>query len=480
MATTNTVSTDMASPERTCGLAGRAPRFVRVPLLAVALAACVPSVREVEAPVRSTLRTRLGAEPVRDVEATRAALAAPLTRVSVRQLALASPRAQAALARLGVAAGDAAAMRSLGMTELEATLHLSDSASVVAGEVELTHDVLDVVLAAPRRRAGSARLEAAQARAAADIVAMVAAADEAYVAVAAANEAAAAARDGFDAASAAADLVERIHAAGGTTDLALAREQALREEARLDVARAEAEAEAARAELDGALGLTGTSTSWTAGEGVTDVPAAPPKLDDLESTAIATSLELAALRADALAAANRAREAGVKAWMPELGAGVAVEYHDGGWFPGPAVRLGVPLVSSDRARARAARAAGDEVAARQLAVAAEVRARARAARMRALAAYDEARHLRDVLLPLRERVLEETVLQYNAMNASPLELLTARRELTRTNLALLAARRRYVSAMIAVEALRDGASVDLSHASSPSPAMAPTSEPGAH
>lgn len=446
----------------------------------LALAACVPSVREVEAPVRATLRTRLGAEPARDDEATRKALAAPLTRASVRQLALASPRAQAALARLGVAAGDAAALRSLGLTELEGTLHLGAGGSLVAGEVELTHDLLDLVLAAPRRRAGQAQLEAAQARAAADLVALVAAAEEAYVAVAAARDAVAASRDGFDAAAAAADLVERIHAAGGTTDLALAREQAMREEARLDVARAEAEAEAVRAELDATLGLTGASTSWTAGEGVAELPAEPPKLDDLESTAVATSLELAALRADALAAANRAREAGVKAWLPELGAGVAAEYHDGDWVPGPTVRVGLPLVSGDRARARAARAAGDEVAARTLAVASEVRARARAVRMRALASYDEARHLRDVLLPLRRRVLEETVLQYNAMNASPLELLIARRELTRTELALLAARRRFVSSMIAVEALRDGAAVASGHAPSPSPSPSATPASGAH
>jgi outer membrane protein TolC len=433
---------------------------------ALAIAACVPSVREVEAPVRSTLRTRLGAEPARDDAATRAALGAPLTRASVRQVALASPRAQAALARLGVAAGDSAAMRALGRTEIDVTTHFSDSGSLLAGEIEVMHDFLDVLLAAPRRRAGSAQLEAAQARAAAELVIIVATADAAYLAVAAANQTAASARETFDAATAAAALVERIHASGGTTDLALAREQAMREEARLELARAEVDAEVARAELDAALGLSGASTSWTAGEPIGELPDAPPKLDDLEATAVATSLELAALRADALGAANRAREAGVKAWLPEVGAGVAVEYHEGGWFPGPAVRVGIPLVSGDRARARAARAAGEEVAARTFAVAAELRAHARAARMRALAAFDEARHLRDVLVPLRQRVLDETVLQYNAMNASPLELLSARRELTRAELSLLMARHRFAAAMVAVDALRNGVSIDASHAPS--------------
>ncbi|HUQ04648.1 MAG TPA: TolC family protein [Kofleriaceae bacterium] len=460
-----------------CELARRAPAVAAV-AAAIAAAACVPAVREVEAPVRSTLRTRLGAEPGRDEAATRAALEAPLTRSSVRQLALASPRAQAAMARLGVAAGEAAAMRSLGRTELGGILHLNDSGGIVTGEIEVMHDVVDVVLAAPRRRAGSAQLEAAQARAAADVVAIVAAAEDAYIAVAAASDTAVAARETFDAAAAAAELVERIHTSGGTTDLALAREQALREEARLEVARAEADLEVARADLDAALGLSGTATSWSVGERVAEIPAQAPKLDDLEGTSVATSLELAALRADALGAANRARAAGVKTWLPEIGAGVSAEYHDGGWFPGPAVRIGIPFLSGERGLARAARAAGDEVAARTLSVAAEVRARARAARMRALATYDEARHLRDVVVPLRRRVLDETILQYNAMNASPLELLTARRDVTRADLALLSARARFTAAMIAVDALRHGALPSTSHAA-PAP-LTSSPSPGAH
>jgi cobalt-zinc-cadmium efflux system outer membrane protein len=433
---------------------------------AMAFAACVPAVREVEAPVRSTLRTRVGAEPMRDDAEVRDALAKPLTRASVQTLALASPRAQAAMARLGVSAGEAAAMRALGRTELGVSLYLNDSAGAIGADVEVVHDVLDLVLLAPRRRAGAAQLEAAQARAAGDIVGIAADADDAFLTVVAASEAAGAARTAFDAASASAELVERIHAAGGTTDLALAREQAMREEARLDVARAEGDVEAAREDLNAVLGLSGEATSWTVGETLGELPANAPKLDDLESTAVATSLELAALRADALAAANHARTASVKAWLPEVGVGAVAEYYDGGWFPGPALRLGIPFFSGERGRARAARAAGDEVAARTEAVAAEVRARARAARMRALVSYDEARHLRDVVIPLHTRVLDETVLQYNAMNASPFELLVARRELTRAQLSLVDARRRFASAMVAVESLRRGA---LAHRASASP-----------
>jgi hypothetical protein len=94
------------------------------------------------------------------------------------------------------------------------------------------------------------------------------------------------------------------------------------------------------------------------------------------------------------------------------------------------VSIGIPLLSGERGRARAARASADEIAARTFGVAAEVRARARAVRMRALAAYDEARH-------------------------------------------------RYTSAMITVAALRAGASPTSRLTSAPpSPISTPTS--GAH
>ena len=434
-------------------------RLASLAVAVAALGACVPAVSTVEAPVRTTLRTRLGDAPAADDADVTAALRKPLTRASIAQIALArSPRIRAAFEELGVSAGEAAALRSLGRTDIDVAFFLGDD-GIASGHVEVLHGISDLLLAAPRGRAGDARLAAAQARAAARVLGVIARADHAYLAVAAASEELAAARTTFDAAGAAADVIERIHAAGGVHDLALAREQSLREEARLAVARAETAVEVAREELNAALGLSGDDTRWSIGDGVPDLPAAAPSLDDLESTAVATSLELAALRHDALGAANVRRDAGVRTWLPDVGVGVAAEYHDGAWLPGPALRIGLPLLSGERARAAAAGADQRRVGAMSTAIAVEVRAAARAARMRALAAYDEARHLRDVLVPLRRRVLEETVLQYNAMNAGPLELLAARRDLVGAERMSIDARRRFAAAMIDVAALRHGAAV---------------------
>jgi outer membrane protein TolC len=96
---------------------------------------------------------------------------------------------------------------------------------------------------------------------------------------------------------------------------------------------------------------------------------------------------------------------------------------------GPALSVGIPLFNQQqgpRARANAElRRARNEA----IATAVELRARAREVRQRVLGAFAEARHLRDVVLPQRQRLLDEVLKQYNAMNASTFELLVARRDL---------------------------------------------------
>jgi outer membrane protein, heavy metal efflux system len=76
-----------------------------------------------------------------------------------------------------------------------------------------------------------------------------------------------------------------------------------------------------------------------------------------------------------------------------------------------------------------------------------------------LEAYQEARHLHDVVLPLRQKIVDETLLHYNAMDADPFQLIVARRDLADAGHRYLDALRRYANAMSEVQALRHGARV---------------------
>jgi len=57
-----------------------------------------------------------------------------------------------------------------------------------------------------------------------------------------------------------------------------------------------------------------------------------------------------------------------------------------------------------------------------------VRATVRAVRERLQGAEDQALYYRDIVLPLRERIVNETQLQYNAMQRGVFELLRAREQ----------------------------------------------------
>ncbi len=441
--------------------------MIRTFVVLLAIAGCAPSGAALRRPVDDELARRLGDADLRlggDGAAAAIAerLARPLDRTAAIRIALANnARLRAALAEVGVAA--ASIPLRLGAAEVHVEARFTGGGTDL--ELDVLQDLLGLIAAAPRRAAGRLEVEAAQAAAAAAALRLVARVEIAFHDLIAAQQAIELRRTAFDAADAAAVVRERMHAAGNTPLLALARDRDAREQARIELARAEAAIELAREALNALLGLTGAQTRWTAAGRLPDLPAAPPALDELERRAVAASLELAAGRARAGAAANRVTGERIRSVVPHVAAGISVhrEHHDdgsAGALVGPAVSIGLPVLdwnAGGRARAHAERRRAEHDLE---ATAVELRAAARAARIGALAAYQEARHLRDVVLPLRRQIVDETLKHYNAMNADPFALIAARRELTDGAHQQLDALRRYWNAISRVTALERGVAVD--------------------
>jgi len=132
------------------------------------------------------------------------------------------------------------------------------------------------------------------------------------------------------------------------------------------------------------------------------------------------------------------------------------------WEAGPALRIGIPLFDQQQGpRARAL--AEQQRASRALAATrTELGGEVEATRSRVDKTFTEARQLFDVVLPLRKRVLDETVLQYNAMNATPFELLVAKRDMVDVGRQLIDAQRRYWTAVAQAKALGRGVHVPTS------------------
>lgn len=431
--------------------------------MAALLTSCVPSQSAVFGPVDREVQRRMGlsvswSEDGKTSAAIDALLAKPLDLDAAVRIALARNRGlQARFDELGIAASQVADATVLPPTTVDADYKQALSGS--GSEVELTvvQDVLDLLQIGQRRGIANAELRGARARAVAATVELAARVEMAFYDVLAAEQELELAHTAFDAANASADLVERQHAAGNTPDLALVREQEQRERARIEIGRAEQVRKERRANLAALLVIPTEQSSWTTAGRLEDPPANLPPLDDLEQAAVTASLDLDALRADADAAAARHRYAMVRTVLPELGLGVAVARREGEtWEAGPALRLGIPLFNQQqgpRARAIAEeRRARNELAATRT----DLAASAQTTRFRIEQSFAEVRQILDVVMPLRKRVLTETTLQYNAMNASTFELLMARRDMVEIGQQYIEASRRYWSSIAEAKALRRG------------------------
>jgi cobalt-zinc-cadmium efflux system outer membrane protein len=427
----------------------------------LALVACVPSREQlllgVERDVRARSELTLSQPADRGIDDL---LSHPLTLDAALRIALArNPSLRARFEALGVTASYIADATVLPPAEVDV-----DGKAGVGGahgelELEIIQPVLDLLQLGQRRAVADAELHAAQTRAAAAVFALAANVEIAFVDLVAAQQSRELVATAFDSAAGAADLAERMRAAGNTSDLAVAREQEQRERARLDIDRADREVADRRAILAALLGVPTTAT-WAVAGPLPDIPEAAPGLDDLDDVAKASSLEATALRSEADAAATRHRYAVVRAVVPELGIGAAAaEREPGQWEVGPAVRVGVPLF--DLQQGPRARALAQERTAVAEIVAEDNELSSAVARVKGhvAQAFREAHQLRDVVIPLRQRVLDQTVLHYNAMDATPFELLVARRDVVDGSRQYVEAVRSYWAAIAEVRALERGARV---------------------
>jgi outer membrane protein, heavy metal efflux system len=109
-----------------------------------------------------------------------------------------------------------------------------------------------------------------------------------------------------------------------------------------------------------------------------------------------------------------------------LGAGG--EREEGEWGVGPVFEF--PILLFDQGQARVGLAVAELRRAQQeyYALGVRLRSTAGAVRERLQGAQDRARYYRDILLPLRARIVNETQLQYNAMQLGVIDLLRAREQ----------------------------------------------------
>lgn len=305
---------------------------------------------------------------------------------------------------------------------------------------------LTAAILLPRRRcATDAALAAKRNETAAAAVDLAGRTRRAYYALQAAGQRADVLRSAVLAARGSVLAVDALRDAGNVRALDRDREHAFYEQLRADLAVAQLAVHERRERLNQLMGLWGPEAgTWSVEPRLPDVPTSVVVGEDVERRAVAESLDLAAQRFALIAMAHELGVAQVGSIVRDLEAGLAFEREpDGTWATGPAVAVELPLFDFGQARVPRARAMVRGASHRYVAEAIRIRSGSRLAAERVASAVRVVRHHEETLLPLRQRVLEETQKQVNAMQIGIFELLAAKRAQIDTGLGYVEALDRY-------------------------------------
>lgn len=249
--------------------------------------------------------------------------------------------------------------------------------------------------------------------------------------------------------------------AGNLPAIDLANELAAVELSRLQVAEAENAVLDAREALTRKLGLSGARARFSIG-GTLATPIEAPPLTDAEAKAIAASLELLEFNRRAESASRKVGLAKTEGWLPHFTAGFHGERDADLWELGAHVGVGLPVFDRAQGRQLSAQSEYDALRSRAESTAIGIRSITRSTLNRVDSAGRRARHFAERLVPARQKQLDETVLQYNAMTVGVFQVLQVQRGVTEAALAQVDATLDYWKARAGLDLLLAGRSTPLS------------------
>ena len=311
------------------------------------------------------------------------------------------------------------------------------------------------------------RFEQVKGRVSMSVLSLAADTRKAYFTALAAEETVRYMRQVKQAADASAELARRMEQVGNFNKLQRAREQSFYANAVLQLARAEQAQRSTRERLVRLLGLWGAQTQFTLPERLPDLPSSPLELSDVEQVALAQRLDVQGAKLAAEQTASNLGLTRTTRFVNVLELGVMrnssnEEPTQRGWEIG----FELPLFDWGGARVARAEAIYMQTLHRAAETAIIARSEVREAYTGYRSAYDIARHHRDEIVPLNQRIAEENVLRYNGMLIGVFELLAD-------------ARTQIASVNASIEALRDFwiAQADLDMALIGKPNLAATAGP---
>ena len=409
-------------------------------------------------------------------------LSKPLTIDGAAQLALAnSPAFQAALAQSW---GELAAARQRGLPGgiLFSFERLREGPELEIGRL-LSFGLFDLITLPQRRVVSGIESEQARVRMAGAIVDQVASARQAWVRAVAARQVETYAVQVKEAAEASAELARRMQQVGNFNKLQAARQQLFYADATSRLASARQETVSTREALVRQLGLSDEQArALKLPERLPELPKAPKGPDEIASALASQRLDARLARLE-LEAAGQSRGVDLAASLVDAELGVR---HDtnfdgaGGRSNKSGFELGIRLPLFDWGSTRRASLDARALAAvnRYEAVARSASSQVRESYSAYRTTFDQARHQRDEMVPLRKTISEENQLRYNGMQIGVFELLADAREQVSGVIGAIEAQRDFWLADASLSSTLIGRPSMATSASAPAAGAAPAAQAG--
>lgn len=330
---------------------------------------------------------------------------------------------------------------------------VSVSVSGLAGDVTLALEalvmksVLDAANRRPQTEIAQIRFQQAQLEALSETIALAIETRRAWIEAVGAFEKAALIAEAQNTADSASELASQLGRTGFMSKADQAREHALTAVLAAERSEARLEAQLAKERLIKLMGLFGSPTEIFVPDALPSLPSRPRASADIERLALANRVDLAVGKLELEALAREYRLTGKTRMISDvsLAAGLEAEGINGSTEVNPALSVDfeIPLydtgrLSSKRGQMNYLRAANSVA---QQAI--NARAEARMAYKSVTGRHAVARHWRDVVLPLRRTIDEESLKSYSGMITSTFELLEDARDGLEAQIGAAEAKRDY-------------------------------------
>lgn len=352
----------------------------------------------------------------------------PLTEDLIVQIALLNnPNLQAIYEELGIAKANLAQAGLLKNPIFSFDYEFSTNSSVTDRiNLSLLQNILNLLLIPLKKQKASAEVEKAKLWVTTKVLEVIANTKMAFYEFKAKEQTLALQKQILLAAELSYEASQKLFEVGNLKELEMSLKRSFYEQKKLDVASAEIALLKKREELNIQMGLWGRQINWTISSDCLIFPDQVQEFNTVENNAIEQSIDLQIAYQGLIQTAANFGIDTTELVFPSIDLGVSSEREDSIWYVGPALNLALPIFDTGKANAAKAYSTIMKEWNQYTALAIEIRSKARFFRFSLLNAFRQGRYLKQVIIPLVEKVTYESFLQHNAMQLGIFDLIIAK------------------------------------------------------